>query len=165
MNRFRSIIVFVVFLLSACNNAEEKSTAPNTDTVSAMKLMTDTNAITAAIDSTHNAQNSLDWNGTYKGVLPCADCAGIETEITLFKDQTYTIKRKYQGKKGVVFSDRKVPFTWIDGSMIRLDGEIDGPSMYMVGENKITQLDMSGKQIKGSIKEKYVLKKQQTTQE
>jgi len=160
MNRIRSLIVFVVFLMSACNNAGDKSTATSTDTAAAMKLMTDTNAITTAIDSTHNAQNSLDWNGTYKGVLPCADCAGIETEITLYKDQTYTIKRKYQGKKGSVFSDRKVPFTWIDGSMIRLDGEIDGPSMYLVGENKITQLDMSGKLIKGSSKEKYVLKKQ-----
>ena len=160
MNRLRSLIVFVVFLLSACNNAGDKSTDTSTDTAAAMKLMTDTNAITTAIDSTHNAQNSLDWNGTYKGVLPCADCAGIETEITLYKDQTYTIKRKYQGKKGSVFSDRKVPFTWIDGSMIRLDGEIDGPSMYLVGENKITQLDMSGKLIKGSSKEKYVLKKQ-----
>ena len=78
----------VVFLLSACNNAGDKSTATSTDTAAAMKLMTDTNAITTAIDSTHNAQNSLDWNGTYKGVLPCADCAGIEKEITLYKDQT-----------------------------------------------------------------------------
>ena len=163
MNRFRSIIVFVVFLLSACNNAEEKSTAPSTDTVAAMKLMTDTNAITAAIDSTHNAQHSLDWNGTYKGVLPCADCAGIETEIVLNSDQTYVLTRKYLGK-GSKISDSKVPFSWVSGSVIRLDGVIDGPSLYLVGEGMITQLDLNGKLIKGSSKEKYVLKKQ-TTQE
>ncbi|HSH50375.1 MAG TPA: copper resistance protein NlpE N-terminal domain-containing protein, partial [Bacteroidales bacterium] len=27
----------------------------------------------------HTSEISLDWQGTYKGVLPCADCPGIET--------------------------------------------------------------------------------------
>ena len=47
---------------------------------------------------THNSQNSLDWQGTYKGITPCADCDGIETELVLNKDLTYVIKTKYLGK-------------------------------------------------------------------
>ena len=38
-------------------------------------------------DDQHNSRNSLDWNGVYKGVLPCADCEGIETVITLLNDK------------------------------------------------------------------------------
>jgi hypothetical protein len=35
------------------------------------------------------SRTSLDWPGTYTGVLPCADCEGIETTITLSVDLTY----------------------------------------------------------------------------
>ena len=31
----------------------------------------------------HNAETSLDYRGTYRGVLPAADCPGIETTLTL----------------------------------------------------------------------------------
>ena len=35
------------------------------------------------IPDMHTTMNSLDWDGTYTGILPCADCKGIETNITL----------------------------------------------------------------------------------
>nr|WP_250850238.1 copper resistance protein NlpE N-terminal domain-containing protein [Acinetobacter sp. ANC 5378] len=28
-------------------------------------------------------ETSLDWAGEYKGVFPCADCEGIETDLEL----------------------------------------------------------------------------------
>jgi copper homeostasis protein (lipoprotein) len=31
----------------------------------------------------HNAKNSLDYIGMYKGIVPCADCEGIETILNL----------------------------------------------------------------------------------
>jgi len=39
--------------------------------------------------------NSLDWAGSYHGVLPCADCAGIETTLILDYDLTYRIITRY----------------------------------------------------------------------
>lgn len=36
--------------------------------------------------------------GTYAGTLPCADCGGIETELTLNPDYTYRLSRIYKGK-------------------------------------------------------------------
>ena len=154
------IILGFVLALSACNHADEKTVTAETDSVAGIKLATDSNMISAAIDSTHSAQYSLDWKGVYKGILPCADCKGIETEIVLYADQTYRLTRKYLGKSTRVI-DSIVPFTWINGSTIRLDGVIDGPSTYFVSEGAITQLDMNGKKIKGALAEKYVLKKQQ----
>lgn len=152
------ILVFVIFL-SACNNADKNTEAPLRDSMAEIKLATDTNAINAAIDSAHNAQNSLDWKGTYKGILPCADCEGIETEIVLNADQTYVLTRKYLGK-GSTIRDKKVPFSWIDGSTISLDGVIDGPSKYWVTEGKLVQLYMNGKRPAAKDEKKNTLIKQ-----
>ncbi len=161
MIKARVIILGSVFLLTACNSAGDKKGMQPTDSVAPIKLITDTNAIASAIDSLHTAQNSIEWDGVYKGVLPCADCSGIEIELALFKDQTYTITRKYLGKGGSSNSNSKIPFSWVDGNTIRLDGVIDGPSMYLVGEGSVTQLDINGRMIKGALKDKYVLRKQQ----
>jgi len=107
-----------------------------------------------------NSKNSLDWNGTYKGTTPCADCDGIATEITLNKDLTFEIKTKYLGKgDGKVFLE-KGTFTWDKtGSIIIFKDIKERPSQYKVGENKLIQLDMKGKIIKGALAEKYVLTK------
>jgi hypothetical protein len=34
--------------------------------------------------------------GTYVGMLPCADCEGIETTLTLSKDGRFTLDQRYQ---------------------------------------------------------------------
>ena len=34
---------------------------------------------------------------SYRGVLPCADCSGIETTLFLEKDGTWVMKERYQG--------------------------------------------------------------------
>jgi uncharacterized lipoprotein NlpE involved in copper resistance len=46
---------------------------------------------TAGVPDMHNAENALDYQGTYKGVFPAADCPGIEIELTLHNDNTYTM--------------------------------------------------------------------------
>jgi uncharacterized lipoprotein NlpE involved in copper resistance len=107
-----------------------------------------------------NSQNSLDWQGTYKGVTPCADCEGIETEIILNLDLTYVLKTKYLGKgDGKVFEE-KGSFVWDkSGGKITLKGGQGGPSQYKVGENQLIQLDMEGKVIEGDLAEMFILKK------
>lgn len=40
--------------------------------------------------------------GTYEGILPCADCEGIKTSLTLDAGGSYTVEREYLGK-----ADRK----------------------------------------------------------
>lgn len=34
----------------------------------------------------------------YKGTLPCADCSGIDTTLTLYSDETYQMSSVYQGR-------------------------------------------------------------------
>ncbi|EIA07879.1 copper resistance protein NlpE [Flavobacterium frigoris] len=105
----------------------------------------------------HNSQNALDWPGTYKGMTPCADCEGIETELILNKDLTFVLKTKYLGKEKENVFEEKGDFTWnASGSIISLKGI---SYQYKVGENTLTQLDLDGKASTGLLADMYILKK------
>ncbi len=128
-------------LISSCNNKTAKGTTKT------------------GVDQ-HTSANSLDWNGTYKGTVPCADCEGIATELILKRDNTYTLKTQYLGKDDAV-QDEQGSFSWNkEGNAITLANLKGKPNQYRVGENGITQLDMSGNKIMGAFSEKYVLTKQ-----
>ncbi|MBZ5859554.1 copper resistance protein NlpE N-terminal domain-containing protein [Flavihumibacter profundi] len=102
-----------------------------------------------------SSMTSLDRNGVYYGILPCADCEGIETVIHLNKDNTYSIKRKYLGKSTDI-NEMTGRFTWNSkGNKISLEGV--SPGIYLVGENKLIHLDMNGNSITGDLAAKYVL--------
>ena len=112
------------------------------------------------VDSEHNAQSALDWNGTYKGTLPCADCAGIDMTITLNQDGTYVLEESYQDKEDGQ-SKSEGQFTWdANGSIVTLTNE-DAPNQYFVGENVLMKLDMNGEKVTGDLAPLYNLTKQQ----
>ncbi len=103
-----------------------------------------------------NSQNSLDWIGTYIGTLPCTDCEGIKTIITLNKDNSYTLSETYLGKNNKPYTT-KGTFSWNkEGTKISLT---DGTQkqQYQVGENKLIRLDIYGNPIKSQLSDKYVL--------
>jgi len=109
-----------------------------------------------------NSRNSLDWDGTYYGVLPCADCPGIETIITLKADNTYEITSHYQGTGEEDILAHAGEFQWAeDGSSVILknaDKNNDSRKLK-VGENKLFWLDADGKMISGELAENYILRK------
>lgn len=108
-------------------------------------------------DPAHNARNSLDWAGAYRGVLPCADCPGIETVVILAKDGSYSTHSKYLGRDGKVFSEQG-SFAWNEeGNTVTLAGS--QPARYFVGENRLTRVALDGSLITGVLAEHYVLAK------
>lgn len=112
------------------------------------------------LSDAHSAKNSLDWAGTYTGVTPCADCEGIQTEITIGKDLRFVIKSNYMGKD-TKFPEERGTFSWDStGTKVEFLGVKDQPATYFVGENTLTQLDMEGKKITGPLADKFILKKQ-----
>ncbi|KIO75694.1 hypothetical protein TH53_19140 [Pedobacter lusitanus] len=146
--------------LWGCGNSN-KSEKLNADSLSKDSLtMGAVKTDTAKTADGHNSMNSLDWDGTYKGVVPCADCEGIETTIVLGKDLTYNVKTKYLGKSDTKVYEEKGKFTWDKaGQVITLDGIKDAPNKYFVGENQLFQRDMEGKEITGALADHYILKK------
>ena len=145
------IVVFVTGLF-ACNS-QSKTINGNKEVI--------------VSNTPHNADNSmnlLDWDGDYYGILPCADCEGIETTITLSKNLTFKNQASYLGKLNAHFSSTGT-FSWNDkGKIITFNNNEKSivPNKFMVGENKLTQLDLNGNIITGALAEKYQLKKVQS---
>lgn len=115
------------------------------------------------IDTIHtgdNSETSLDWDGVYVGTTPCANCEGIETELTLGKDKTFVLNTKYIGKGAEKINTEKGTFSWDEsGSVIVLNSLEHKPNQYKVGENHLVQMDMQGKIVEGSLASKYILQK------
>lgn len=110
------------------------------------------------VTDTHNSNNSLDWSGVYSGIIPCADCSGIQMSLDLSQDDTYTFKRQYLGKEDGSFESTG-EFQWIDnGNAITFGGGEDKMT-FAVGENMVTMLDREGKKITGELANNYMLAK------
>ena len=91
----------------------------------------------------HNSRNSLDWAGTYEGVLSCARCPGTKTSLTLNHDGSYRLVTQSQGSQNAERSVRGV-FTWQpSGNAITLDGR-GGRQQFSVGEGRLTLLRPGG---------------------
>lgn len=119
-------------------------------------------AVPAGIPDGHNSRISLDWDGTYTGVVPCADCEGIQTSLTLFESGAYTLSEEYLGKGARPFSENGT-FEWDDaGAVITLAPGSENARQYQVGENMLFQLDLEGRRITGALAEKYRLVKNRT---
>jgi heat shock protein HslJ len=107
-----------------------------------------------------NSMTSVDWAGTYQGILPCADCEGIKTQIVLNQDLSYVLETQYMGKDKKVFQS-KGSFKWDEnGSKITLDDT--EKQTYQVGENRLFHLDKDGNRITGDLAGKYVMEKEKT---
>jgi uncharacterized lipoprotein NlpE involved in copper resistance len=91
----------------------------------------------------HTSRHSLDWAGTYEGVLPCADCPGIQTRLVLMADGQFELSTQALGRQGAPQITRG-RFAWnAAGSDIRFD--IAGtPQQFRVGEGRLLQLDADG---------------------
>lgn len=104
-----------------------------------------------------NSMTSLDWPGTYQGILPCGDCGGLQTQIVLNKDLTYLLETRYNGKDEKIFQT-KGTFTWdTNGSKISLDPD---KQSYLVGENRLFHLDIDGNRITGNLADDFILEKE-----
>ncbi len=138
-----TLCIALVILATSCNSEKKKETQKIDETT------TDSAGDTS--------MNALDWEGTYEGELPCGDCDGIKTVITIKRDHTYVLKETYLGKDA---APREIHGTvkWDEkGQKIILSDENRHP--YSVGENTLTQLDEDGNKIIGDMQSLYILNK------
>lgn len=104
----------------------------------------------------HNSKNSLDWEGTYEGTLPCADCPGIKTIVELSKDKI-KITSEYLERNTTSVDEGN--FKWTnDQNAVYIDTKNNGRFFYKIEENKLIALTEEGLEIKDS-NLNYVLNK------
>ena len=110
LNRFFLLCLFV--LMSGCSFSGKKE---NNVVVRPV-----TRGDTAVVE---NARQTVQWPGTYQGILPCSSCEGVATMIVLKPDMTYQTRTRMLG---IDDKDRtsKGRFEWLpDGSHIAIDSE------------------------------------------
>lgn len=112
------ILVCSCTLLAACGNSSKTNKG------------TDTDSTTIEVVDMHNAETSLDYEGTYKGVFPAADCPGIETTLILNPDKTYTLHSVYIDRDSSF--DDKGTYT-LKGNLLTLKEENGEISYYKTG--------------------------------
>ena len=107
-----------------------------------------------------NSQTSVDWAGNYTGTLPCADCEGILTTLTLDQNLNYKRATTYLGKTMTPHIETG-KFTWDKGgsTIFLQNADKSSPNRYLVGENHLKQLDMEGNVISGKMADLYQLHK------
>jgi len=151
MKKIFFTIVVTSFILLNCKN--EKETVKNVEITDSIKVDT--------VVEEHNAKNSLDYEGTYEGTLPCmkGDCKEIELSLKLMKDGIFVYSTKRIGiDKEQLMTSGTYHFE-NDGNTIVLDQIADVPNSFFIAEGKIYQLDKDQKMIDGVDAEKYVLNK------
>ena len=99
--------------------------------------------------------------GTYLGIVPCADCEGIETRVTLFADTSYQLVMTYLGKgpkdTAGLNQQKSGKYMMVNDTMQFEGHEIK----FLKTDTALIQLDLAGKLITGKLADKYVLKKLQ----
>ena len=152
----RTLLISIpLLMLMSCND--------NTKNISTDDNSKDRNTTTPP--DMHTSEIALDWEGRYNGVLPCANCEGIETTINLNADKTFLIREAYLGK-GEDPMEETGSFDWTeDGGSVELETVLGGKRTYKVGENVLIARDTEGNEIKGEIAETYRLEKAFADQE
>ena len=143
----KCLVAIVVVVLSNCQTQKTAST-------------NQANEAMGKRDAAHTSQNTIDWDGVYRGLLPCADCEGIQTTIHLKKDFSFITKTKYLGKSDSVY-ETTGKFKWNDkgNTVVLTPADKTSSSQYFVAENYLTQLDIDSNKITGEIASRYILTK------
>ena len=148
INGMNVLLLASALVLASCGGASPPQAAGPTGTAEAGTEMVDM----------HNAENALDYHGTYKGTLPAADCPGIVTTLTLSADGRYALHMEYL-ERDVAF-DEQGAFE-VEGNLLVLTPDDGGQGgCYKVEENRLRMLDGDRKPIMGELADHYVLQKE-----
>ncbi|MFV0145015.1 copper resistance protein NlpE [Empedobacter falsenii] len=111
---------------------------------------------------TKTAENSIQFDGTYKGVLPCfeKECKEVEMEIKLLPNKGYIYSTKRIGlDKTALMTTGTFQFKE-DGNTIVFPEIANVPNAFLIEEGKIIQLDKNQKKIESADSAKFVLTKE-----
>lgn len=148
INGMNVLLLASALVLASCGGASRRQAAGMTGTAEAGTEMVDM----------HNAENALDYHGSYKGTLPAADCPGIVTTLTLSADGRYALHMEYL-ERDVAF-DEQGAFE-VEGNLLVLTPDDGGQGgCYKVEENRLRMLDGDRKPITGELADHYVLQKE-----
>lgn len=95
--------------------------------------------------------------GTYQGTLPCADCPGMDYQVSLYDDHTFSELVAYQGRGQGVATVATGTWKQTSDSTVMIQKKTDSSS-FLAAEGKLLLLDTKGKRMEGVLASNYILK-------
>ena len=144
MNRSLPLLLSVLVALAVAGCDGQPASAPAEDEAAAEARADGADAVADA------DADADDFDRTWLGVLPCADCDGIQTRLQLRRDggrQTYALEETYLGADGeAVFTQAG---QWVredgDDGAFRLDPDSPASRRYALRpDGSLDQLDRRG---------------------
>ncbi len=111
---------------------------------------------TLALFTTACQQPSTTFCGTFEGVLPAADGAGIDTKISFHPNGSFSKTLIYQSAPDQIFKESGT-FKKEDGDILALSSANGYMSYYLIETGQIRQLSFGKSVIEGPLSENYVL--------
>ena len=112
-------------------------------------------------DSPSAANQTAKYDAQYQGTLPCADCDGIVTTLTLNPDGTFFMESEYLANKPVKFT-QKGKYTEVEEGVVELTLDNNDKVYYQIEEGEAIMLDQNRKAPTGALADHYVLKQSAT---
>jgi heat shock protein HslJ len=153
-----ALIILGLMTIVACQktNESEEKTSKN------IQSKTELDDVDKNAEQPTENENNIEFYGIYKGILPCADCEGISTKITLLSNGTFKRSMTYLGKSDQKFYDNG-NYEWNkDASTLTLTSSEGSVRQYEIGDNSLYHLDNQGNRITGDLAENYMLLKNKT---
>ncbi|MFN3939299.1 MAG: copper resistance protein NlpE N-terminal domain-containing protein [Chitinophagales bacterium] len=111
----------------------------------------------AACNQKKEVPAAIQLPATYAGIIPCADCMGIQYEIALKEDFTFEEQMVYMGKSDSVFATTG-KWKVLNDSVVKLEKENAGMQYFLAEAGTLVMLDANGKRIEGGSAEMYYLR-------
>lgn len=124
MQKFYTLLsaVAVVLLAASC------TTSPNSGF--------STEPIDVAVTETVRNDKVI---GTWRGIIPCADCPGINYNLTLNDDNSFEETLIYQGRSAQPFTQQG---TWrVNNGVVELDNRMEERSRFSLSDSELLVLD------------------------
>jgi uncharacterized lipoprotein NlpE involved in copper resistance len=138
---------FSILVLISCQNEAQKTPDPKAETADSSPIA--------------DEQAMLEQLAAfYTGTMPCPDCDGIETILTLNADEkrTFTLEEHYKGKENKTVESTG---TWtVTGDVVTLNQE-SGATQYLITGEGLISLNPDGSKRDTASANKYLLKKVQ----
>ncbi|MGL4851568.1 MAG: copper resistance protein NlpE [Phocaeicola sp.] len=138
--------LLVSFAACTSGNKQEKA-----DGESHAKSLTEGDKIEQDL---HNAENSLDYWGTYTGTFPAIDSPGVEVTLVLRKDKSFEMESKNLANNDTLTDSGEYKVT---RNVLTLSGKTT--EHYRVGENWLMKLDANKQPMEAEVAELFVLTK------
>ncbi|HBC39051.1 MAG: copper resistance protein NlpE [Petrimonas sp.] len=116
------------------------------------------NDLTSQTENEQIASPLTDIYGTYQGVIPAANTAGIAMHLTINSDETFILTREYQDKKQGSFKDQG-RFIFVNDRVIELTDKKGIKTYYRINNGSIILSDPEGNVADADFASRYQLKK------